>query len=89
MRFALVPAEMRGGGFQHGAEALVLQVLEAKGERVCLHGAGQVVHMRLAGEVVGGGGQAAIRTLAQRRLPPVEFGALLRHVVRRADAGRP
>src|SRR5437660_963112 len=47
-----VPAEPARGGFEDGPEPLVLQVLQPERERVEPEPAGQLVHLRLAREVV-------------------------------------
>ena len=63
----------------------VLEVLQAERERVHRRRACASSSMwRLAGEVVGGGGERAIRALAQRRLDGVELDLLVGDVVGRA-----
>ena len=86
-RFRRTPAERFCGGLENGAEAVVLEIFEPKLEWIYFDGAGEFVHVRLAGEIVGGGGKAAIGTLAQRRFGIVEGDLLVVNFVRRADAG--
>src|SRR5207249_6345620 len=50
------PAELLGGRFEDGPQPVVAQVLETEGERVHPGGLREVVHVRLAGEVVRRGG---------------------------------
>ena len=83
---AFLPVESAGGGFQDSAQAGILQVREAEVERVGAGGGGQLVHEALPGEVVGGGGQHAVRTLAQGRLGSQELAAGLAGAVRRVHA---
>src|ERR1035437_319405 len=48
---------------------------------------GQAIHVRLAGEVVGGGGKAAIGALTQRRLGRMVLDELVGNVVWGGDGG--
>ena len=54
------PSECLGRGLEHRAEPLVLEVLQPEFQRVDVHGVGQFVHVRLAGEVVGRRGQRPV-----------------------------
>ena len=81
------PAELVGGGVEDGEQARLGKVLAAEGERVHVDGVGQLVHEGLAGEVVGGGGEAAIRALAQRRLGRVILRNRAGYVIGRGQAG--
>ncbi len=70
--FEASPAEPLGGGVEHGAEAVVAEVLAAELQRVHADRVGELVHDRLAGEVVRGGGEGAVGTLAERRVGLVD-----------------
>ena len=78
---ALTPSEALGGGLEHGAETIVLQVLETEFERVHFERVGQLIDVHFTREMVGGGGQAAVGSLAERRLGGVESIALVGDVV--------
>src|SRR6185295_12985171 len=69
----LPPAELLRRGLEHGAQARVAEVAEAQVQRVLSEGVGQLVHLALAREVVGGSGQAAVRALPQRVARDVEL----------------
>src|SRR5208282_4809069 len=58
------PAEGVGGGQEDGDHAGVFEVFEAEIQRVHFDGEGQFVHVRFAGEMIGGGGQGAVGALA-------------------------
>src|SRR5260370_28038409 len=59
------PAERSGGSLDDCPEPLVAQVFQSELERVETKCMGQLVHVRLAGEVVCRGGERAVRALAQ------------------------
>src|SRR5229473_1763481 len=80
-RLGLPPAELCGGGFEYSPQTRVLQALEAENERVDMEDVGEVVHVRLAGEVIGGGRQGAVRPLPERRIGRMKLVPLIRHGV--------
>src|SRR5262249_50767558 len=63
----LAPSESFGGGTQRGAEPRVVKVLQAELERIECHAVRDLVHMRLAGKIVGGRSKTPVGTLTQRR----------------------
>ena len=64
-----------------------LMFLRRNCERVHVEGVGHFVHVRLAGEVVGGGGESAIGALAKGRPGGMELDELVVNVVGSADGG--
>ena len=86
---AFGPAELLGGLFQHRPEPVVLQVRQPEGQRIGAGRVGQLVHERLAGEVVGRRGQGPIGALPQRaigcRTQRQRFCGDVRRATRRAE----
>src|SRR6478672_13140772 len=76
-----VPAELVCGGSEHTAQPLVLSVLQAKLERIHVHGMREFVDVRLAREVIRGRSQAAVGTLPQWRVRRVISNVRVRNVV--------
>ena len=79
------PADALRRGLEHRAQPLVLQVPAPILDRVDAERAGDLVEVRLAREVVRGGGEAAIRALAQRRTARMELDVLVGRLVRAAN----
>ena len=85
--FALLPP-LKGlrGRFDHRAKSdrvglAVLEVVQAKSERIDSGGVREFVHVRLAGEVVGRRRKGAVRALPQRGRNLVKRGILIGDVV--------
>ena len=87
--FGPPPAEFLGGRFEDCAQPLVLQVLQAEFERVHFYRMGQFVHERFARKVIRGGGQRAIRSLAQGRARAMKADTLVRDFIKSSYARRP
>jgi len=79
---AFLPVEAGRGRLEDRAQAGILQVREAEFERIGAGSSGQLVDEALAGEVIGGGGQHAVRALAQGRLRSHKLAARLAGAVR-------
>src|SRR5439155_22432550 len=79
LRFS--PAEFFRRGLEDRAQSFVLQILQTKLQGVhpaMREGVRELVHGRLAREMVSRRGQRAIRTLAKRRAGGMKLGALVR-----------
>ena len=80
------PAQTIGCSPEHGRQALVAEVPQAEREWVEAERAGQLVHVRLACEVVGRRGQGAVRPLWQRGVGRLVVEPLVRNLVRADEA---
>src|SRR5262249_43404427 len=77
VRFLPRPAEGLRGRFENVSQALLFQILPSKFERVHVPAVSQIIHVGLAGEVIGRGGKTAVGAAAQdRRIDGMKFGAL-------------
>src|SRR5205085_2351981 len=86
--FCFAPAESFCGRFEHGAQPLVLQILQTEFQRVELNTLRQLVNVHLARKMIGRRSQRAIRTLLERRLRLMKLVALMRNRVNRSQARR-
>ena len=84
---SFVPAGPFGSGAEDVGEPLVLEMSQTQLHRIGAEPVGELVDVRLAGEVVGGGPDAAVRALAQRRVGGLVRDALVGNRVGAADAG--
>ena len=82
---ARFPTKPFGGGFEHSAQARVLQMRQTEGERIGPGGDRQLVHEAFAGESVRGGGKGPIGAVPQRRMGSDKLAAMLFDPVRRFD----
>ena len=87
-RATVGPADLGGRGIKHGRQALVVEVPVPEGDGVDAQRDGQLVHVRLAGEVVRRRGQRTVGALRQRRRRRLVAQRLMRHTVRSRQAGR-
>ena len=81
-----VPAGPFGSGAEDVGEPLVLEMSQTQLHRIGAEPVGELVDMGLAGEVVGGGPDAAVRALAQRRVGGLVRDVLVGNRVRAADS---
>ena len=85
---SFVPARSFGRRAEDVGEALVLEVPQPQLDRIGAETVRKLVEVRLAGEVVGGGADPAVRTLAQRRLSRLKHELLVGDRVGAADPRR-
>src|SRR5258706_12445996 len=59
------PIKFLRGGFEYGAQPLIIEVGESKLERIHSRGGCELIHEAFARKIICGGGEAAIRAMAQ------------------------